>query len=267
MSNATEQLEQIEGWLVKIADAVDLARKSELFQEMIDVNKRFKNYSFRNLILILMQRRNATRVAGYRTWLSLGRQVKKGEHGIRILAPRIVKDKNDDSKDRMFFVTVSVFDISQTEGEPLPEVEWKATEVKAELNERLIKFAQSRGIVVEFTDIAGSAEGLSYGGRIELRTGTGTSTFIHELAHELLHQNDDAKATTSKAQRELQAEATAYIVAQIYGIDTEYTAANYLATWTSDGKAILKSLQPISTAVQAIVKGIEGQSADVESAD
>ena len=97
---------------------------SEGWQRFAEVRGSFHRYSFGNCMLIAMQRPDATRVAGFHKWQDLGRQVRKGEHGIRILAPHTYKgtDDNGEEETRVYFRAVSVFDLSQTDGEPLPEI-------------------------------------------------------------------------------------------------------------------------------------------------
>src|SRR5690242_4478341 len=114
----------------RLAAAVEAMADSETFGAWLRARSAFHDYSFNNTLLIVSQRPDATQVAGYRTWQKLGRQVRKGEHGIRILAPCVVKRETDEGEERsaMFFRTVSVFDVSQTDGEPLPELEYRSLE-------------------------------------------------------------------------------------------------------------------------------------------
>src|SRR6266446_241270 len=109
----------------RLAEAVEKLADSDTFAAWLRARGAFHDYSFNNTLLIVSQRPDATQVAGYKTWQKLGRQVRKGEHGIRILAPCVVKRETDSGEETrsMFFRTVSVFDVSQTDGEPLPELE------------------------------------------------------------------------------------------------------------------------------------------------
>src|SRR5438034_10369906 len=119
----------------RLAEAVGRMADSETFAAWLRARAAFHDYSFANVCLIVSQRPDATRVAGYKTWQKLGRQVRKGEHGIRILAPCRVKvaeaDQHADKRDAyrvVGFRCVSVFDVAQTEGEPLPELEYRPLE-------------------------------------------------------------------------------------------------------------------------------------------
>ncbi len=117
-----------------LAKAVDEVRASETFKAYLDVQARFHRYSWHNSMLILSQRPDASQVAGYRAWQKLGRQVTKGERGIMIFAPCPFKKERDngDTETGMFFRAVHVFDVSQTEGEPLPEVDVPTVDVAAD---------------------------------------------------------------------------------------------------------------------------------------
>src|SRR5713226_9007265 len=108
----------------RLAEAVARMADSETFGAWLRARAAFHDYSFGNVCLIVSQRPDATQVAGYKTWQRLGRQVRKGEHGIRILAPCVVKRETNTGEEAraMFFRTVSVFDVAQTDGEPLPEL-------------------------------------------------------------------------------------------------------------------------------------------------
>src|SRR5438876_3278169 len=114
----------------RLAEAVERMADSETFAAWLRARAAFHDYSFANVCLIISQRPDASRVAGYKTWQRLGRQVRKGEHGIRILAPCVVKRQTDQREEEpaRFFRAVSVFDVAQTDGEPLPELEYRSLE-------------------------------------------------------------------------------------------------------------------------------------------
>ena len=121
--------ERIDESVETLAKAVDDVRASEAFQRYLDVQARFHSYSWHNCMLIAMQCPDASRVAGYRTWQKLGRQVKRGEHGIMIFAPRTFKrevetaDGETEERDGIYFRPVHVFDVGQTDGDELPSVD------------------------------------------------------------------------------------------------------------------------------------------------
>ena len=124
-AKAKELRKRIDDSLDTLAKAVDDVRASEAFKAYLAVQARFHRYSWHNSMLICMQRPDATHVAGYRTWQSLGRQVNKGEHGIMIFAPCPWKRENDkgETEEGMFFRAVHVFDVAQTDGKELPNVD------------------------------------------------------------------------------------------------------------------------------------------------
>ena len=188
---------------------------------------RFHNYSFGNILEIARQKPDATRVAGMYAWNQLGRNVIKGQKAIRILAPMIGTRKKKDieaNKDNtagdkkpvlVGFRTAFVFDVSQTEGEPLPDFSARVQGEVGDYRNRLIEFVMAQGIGLAFDPSIAPALGMSYGGRISLLPGMAAaeefSTLVHELAHELLHKAERRIATT-KTVRETEAEAVAFVV-------------------------------------------------------
>jgi antirestriction protein ArdC len=159
---------------------------------------RFHNYSFGNILEIARQKPSATRVAGLYAWNQLGRKVKKGERGIRILAPMIgIRRKKDSEAEKdirtqnqgvlVGFRSAYVFDVSQTEGKELPELSARVTGNVGEYRERLVDFVISQGISLEWKGSIAPALGLSYGGKIAILPGQSApeefSTIVHELAH------------------------------------------------------------------------------------
>jgi len=153
--------------------------KSEALLSYLGTMARFHHYSFGNVLLIASARPDATRVAGYRTWQQLGRQVKQGEKGILIFAPMLLKKRADEaprqptnaeeSERVLRFRVVYVFDVSQTEGEPLPE-HARVNGDPAGYAFRLKDFAAQSGIAIEYSEHS-SADGSSRGGQVVLRQG------------------------------------------------------------------------------------------------
>jgi antirestriction protein ArdC len=203
---------------------------------------KFHNYSFGNILEIARQKPDATRVAGLYAWNQLGRNVRKGEHGIRILAPVIgIRRKKDSEAEKdirtqnqgvlVGFRSAYVFDVSQTDGKELPELSNKVSGVVGERRERLIDFTIAQGIQLEFKESIAPALGVSYGGKIVLLPGQSTaeefSTLVHELAHEMLHKAERRTATT-KVVRETEAEAIAFVVGQTIGLNTGRASADYV---------------------------------------
>jgi hypothetical protein len=191
--NTSQELsERIKGHVEELANATDAARLSAVIQNYLKAASIFHQYSFNNILLINFAYPCATRVAGFQAWRKLNRWVRKGESGIPILAPILVKEKTEGEEGRSFlkgFKVVYVFDISQTDGDPLPEEpEWKSPERSVELQYRLMTFARKKGILVTVKRLAGDIQGVSKGGAIDIAPDAGTSTLLHELAHELLHR-------------------------------------------------------------------------------
>lgn len=258
-ANAQQLQTKIKVYIDELARETDLARKSEVMQKYLDFVSKFHQYSANNIWLILMTRPDATYVAGYQSWKKLNRWVRKGEKGIPIFAPLIHKDDPDtDNSPRKLsgFRIVFVFDVSQTEGEPLPPVpNWKSPEKNAELNEKLMEFAQSRGIEITFKNLPGDIQGISKGKVIEVDNDAGTKTMIHEIAHELMHRGDDCPR--GQAIRELQAEATAFVVAKHFGIQG-LNSSNYLALFNIDSTNICKNNVDIQKTASTIINFIKG---------
>jgi hypothetical protein len=258
-----------------ILEAELQAGKSETLMKFLTTMSQFHNYSFNNLMLIAMQNPDATHIAGFQAWKQLGRHVMKGEHGIRILAPIIMKRKTEDGEgstseqsadaeqpQKMIvgFKVVSVFDISQTDGEPLPDI----GTVKGDPGENLSRIEElirSKGIELGYEKLHGP-EGVSQGGKILVELDLGPAkTFAvlaHELAHEMLHKGDKREETT-KSQRELEAEAVAFVVCHAVGIESIHHAADYIQLYNGDVEALGKSLDAIRKTSAEIIGNILGQ--------
>lgn len=263
---------QIEQQVEQLAQLTDQARISAEMQRYMRTMATFHRYSLSNQLLILYARPDATQVAGYKTWQKLGRQVQRGEKGIPIVVPRPYrKETNNETtgeteiREGITFGVGHVFDIAQTAGEPLPAApEWtNQGAAGAPLADALQAYATTLGIAVNTAELAGNTQGESRGGEIALRadlTPTGrAATLAHELAHEVLHQTArrTGAAVPDRATRELEAEATAYVICQHFGLETN--APNYLALWQSEGKALRARLERISGAARQIIIGIEGE--------
>ncbi len=258
----------IDDRLEQLAKAVDDVRASELFKQYLDVQARFHKYSWHNTMLIATQKPDAERVAGFKTWQTMGRHVRKGERGIMIFAPRPWKhtdtddDGNDTERQGVSFRPVHVFDISQTDGDPLPEVEVPDVETAADtLLASLERVASKRGIAINYTSLDAGFYGVSKGGTIDIATGHATGqqakTLAHELAHEALHKGKENRQGLTRTVAELEAESVAYVVASHFGLDTEVRASQYIALWDGDAKALRESLDRISTTARAIIDDVD----------
>ena len=236
-------------------------QSSDDFKQWLKVASRFHTYSVNNQLLILFQFPNATRVAGYRTWQSLGRQVKKGAKGISILAPRpferIIKDEANGTEEiakGISFKTVSVFDISQTEGEALPKMtpDQLQGQEGEELYIKLDELAEAESLKVTHYDLQGGGDDsrTDYNGyylpgsKLIFVKRASTSQMVKTLAHELGHYFDAGREASPRDERETVAEAVAFIVTAYYGIDTTAYTFPYVAGWAAkrEGAEIIKAV-------------------------
>jgi len=242
--------------LERLAATLEVGQ-SEALKNYLSAMGRFHRYSWGNVLLIASQRPGATHVAGYHTWHDLGRFVKKGEKGIMIFAPVLVKQRDpseavdQSKKNDVFrltgFRTAYVFDVEQTEGRPLPQFA-ETTGDPRDFMEKLKSFVAKEGISLEYDKTIAPALGRSSGGRIRLVPGLSPaeefSVLSHELAHEMLHHRKDS-APQPKLVRETQAEAVAFVVCRGIGLETNTAAADYIALYNGDKKTLADSLSVI----------------------
>lgn len=295
-SRKDEMNTEIEGWIEALGDEVEAAEADEAFQEWLDVMSKFHTYSVNNQLLILFQKPDATRVAGFNTWRNeFDRYVQKGESAIWIWAPITAKKcpecgnsesyckrsdcdgtdvpKGEWKKGIVGFRPVPVFDISQTEGEPLPEVDMAATGDASDLYPAVEAAASEKGYDYELVDedewTRGTARGVcyttSYPPRIEVlkreNKADQARTAIHEFAHAELHVRADMaedEEDEEKSKVEVEAEAVAYVVAQHFGLDASGSAF-YVARWQGEGEDTLNErLNRIQKAAKDLIETIEG---------
>lgn len=231
---------------------------------------KFHNYSLGNQLLIAWQRPTASRIAGFNTWKRMGRFVKKGEKGIAILAPMKFKGHAKESEDNteeaqvyMRFRTATVFDVSQTDGQPLPELGTTEGDPGPYL-ERLKAFIASRNTTLEYTDAIRPALGTSSVGMIRIALGLTPSeefaVLSHELAHDILHHGSDRPASLTV--RETEAEATAFAVCHHVGLDTGTASHDYIALYNGDKQAFTASLTTIRNTAASIIAALEAPPAE-----
>ncbi len=272
---AKELRASIDSQLDTLARAVDEVRASEMFQDFLKFQARFHSYSWHNSWLILLQRPTAARVAGFKTWQSMGRQVRKGERGIMIFAPRPwTKEKEDgETESGIFFRPVYVFDVAQTGGEALPEVDCPNIVADASgLLSRLERVTLQRGLTLQ-TDNTVDFGYATSAGVIALNdthaTGQRAKTLAHELAHAAMHFDKSVRAELNidRNKAELEAESVAYVVCTHFGLDCAVRCSRYIAIWQGDSKALKASLERIATTARAIIDEVEAMdSAAGESA-
>ena len=246
--------------------------QSETLLRYLSMLSRFHRYSFGNCMLIAMQRPEATLVAGFRRWKKLGRYVRKGEQGIAILAPlvyraKVSEENGDDVQEEKLkrltsvcgFRVVYVFDVSQTDGDALPEFA-AITGDPGEKLSRLEEIVRAKGIELSYAPIPGGAEGLSEGGKITVVPTLGPaetfSVLAHEAAHELLHRTARRKETT-KTVRETEAEAVAYVVCRASGLDCSTRCSDYIQLYQGDRETLQESLDHIQRVSSAILTELE----------
>lgn len=273
----------------KLEKGVQEVFDSEQFQNLLDTMVKFPHYSVNNNILIMMQKSDATLVQSYTGWKKMGRFVKKGEKGIRILAPapfklekeqekldeagKVILDKDGEAvKEKVeinltAFKPVSTFDISQTEGEPLPSIGVDELTGSVEGYQTLFEAIKSASPVpIGFEDIKSGTKGYFHveDNRITINNGMSeiqnVKTAIHEVAHAKLHNAEAQKDNKlSKNSKEVEAESVAYTVCQHYGIDTSDYSFAYVATW-SQGKEtpeLKESLNTIREAASNLITKID----------
>jgi len=274
--NPTQQLiKQAVEYLIQQLEA----GKSETLTAYLNAMAQFHSYSFGNILQIARQKPDATRVAGFGKWKELGRFVKRGEKGIQILAPMIGyrRRKNDaeqeptqlnanqDAKPAPMLIgfrAVYVFDISQTEGADLPELEHAITGEVGAYHDRLLDFLTRQNIALEFNENIAPALGVSYGGKIALLPGQSKAeeftTLVHETAHELLHKAERRTITTQTV-RETEAEAVAFIVGQAVGLELGTSSADYIQLYHGNAALLAESLEVIQRTSAVILAALRSE--------
>ena len=268
---------------------------SDSYCNYLRTMSKFHNYSFNNTLLIAMQKPDATLVAGYKAWQkNFERHVNKGEKAIRILAPAPYKikeerDKIDPVTQELLldkdgnpqkeeveitipaFRAVSVFDVAQTDGKPIPELAAKELLSDVEGYQDMIRAVEAISPVpIELEEIAGDSKGYydREAKRIAVQENMSESqtlkTMIHEVAHSKLHSKEveqDEQMKKDRNTKEVEAESIAYTVCQHFGIDTSDYSFGYIAGWSSgrDTKELRSSMDTIRRTASELITGIEEQ--------
>lgn len=232
--------------------------KSDSLQAFINGMARFHSYSFGNLMMILAQKPDARRVAGLRTWNQLGRYVRKGEKGIAIFAPMTFKAKEESRTEeteatRIGFRVVHVFDVSQTDGEPLPEPVSVSGDVSTHLHS-LKRVVDKRGLRLEYADDLGGAMGSYSKGTIKLASGLSAAEEFSVLAHELAHSAMHAvRNGLSRDRAELEAEAVACVLCGYAGLSSGTAHSDYIQLYHGGKDALLESLDVIQATASELI--------------
>lgn len=266
---------EVQELLSKLEAGVESVRSSEGWAKWLQFQAALYRYSWNNTLLILAQCPGASVVMGYRAWQEQGRQVKKGERGIRILAPSFRKvedpETGEETKKLVYFRTVSVFDLGQTEGDEVPAPCQKLEGGDEELYERLRAYSEHRRVPVRLEAIPGSANGYydCIGKFIAIEKTNSpaqrTKTLAHEIAHSILH-SDLSRDEQSREDRELEAESTAFVVCAHFGLDTSGYSFGYVANWKGEGakEGLKKSAKRIADTAKKIIEALEGASEEAE---
>ena len=259
--------------LERLDESIDQVQSSSEFKEVLKTFSQFHNYSFQNSLLIKMQCPEATFVSGYKQWQDkFNRNVKKGEKGIAILAPFTAKKKVIESKEvqvgntikeeevertvrQTYFRPVYVFDVSQTEGEPLPELDLSVADSDRDLLTPLLDFARSEGITVEFKSLPDKHYGYTVDDRVVVNSSSSNteqaSILVHELAHIFLHsRKGSVDRRLTKEILEMEAESVTYVVMDYFGV--EIKSDKYLALY-KESYDLSKSLERIKRVSSTII--------------
>ena len=302
MAESKTEKQKVQEITEKLEQGIKELFESEKYKTYLNTMSKFHNYSFNNTMLIAMQKPDATLVAGFKAWQkNFDRHVKKGEKGIRILAPAPYKIKEEQEKldpvtgEIMLdkngmpvteeveikipaFRVVPVFDVSQTDGKELPDIGVNELSGSVEDYEDFMQaLTEVSPVPITYEDIEGEAKGYFHttDHRIAIQEGMSQSqtvkTAIHEVAHAKLHdreRNQDIDAVLDKDRntKEVEAESVAYTVCQHFGIDTSDYSFGYIAGWSSDRdmKELKSSLDTIRKTASELITGIEDRLTELQ---
>lgn len=295
MAESKTEKQKVQEITEKLEQGIKELFESEKYKTYLNTMSKFHNYSFNNTMLIAMQKPDATLVAGFKAWQkNFDRHVKKGEKGIRILAPAPYKikeerDKIDPVTQELLldkdgnpqkeeveitipaFRAVSVFDVAQTDGKPIPELAAKELLSDVEGYQDMIRAVEAISPVpIELEEIAGDSKGYydREAKRIAVQEnmseGQTLKTMIHEVAHSKLHSKEveqDEQMKKDRNTKEVEAESIAYTVCQHFGVDTSDYSFGYIAGWSSgrDTKELRASMDTIRRTASELITGIEEQ--------
>jgi antirestriction protein ArdC len=258
----SDEIKQITQQATERLVAALQAGRSDTLTQYLRAIGHFHRYSLGNVLLIASQRPTASYVAGFHTWRKLGRFVKKGEKGIVVLAPVLERKETEGEppcSSVVGFRAAYVYDVSQTAGRELPEIGTVRGD-PGSYHQQLLRFAAGHSVAVEYSEQIAPARGVSHGGRITLLPGQSRaeefSTLVHELGHELLHRGD-RRAATSKAVRETEAEAVAFVVCHTLGLDAGSAAKDYIQLWNGTAGVLLESLTEVQSVAAQILRALD----------
>ena len=260
--------ERVTAALTTLEQGIDGILDSDSFADYLATMARFHHYSAGNVLLIRLQKPEATQVAGYQRWKRLGRFVKLGEKGIKILVPhrrkRTDEETDEDEVIVRSFGLGTVFDISQTDGKPLPEPPIareirESSDSGVALFGHLMRFVEGAGVRVEREDLS-RAHGYyaPHERRIVLGSHLAGDQRVKTLAHEAAHYVADHRGWTGREDAETVAESVAFVVLNHYGIDASGYSFAYVANWAQDRAVVKRNLDAIQRTAHALISGIEG---------
>jgi len=273
---------KIDEVLKRLKEGVDDIQQSDNFRKFLLTMAKFHDYSIGNLILIMLQKPNATRVAGFSTWKDLGRWVTKGEKGIAILAPcmppkgakpakseKTEAEEGETEEERehegmrpLYFKVVHVFDVGQTEGKQLPEFEVPVLtgETNEELFSSAIRLAESQGVDVSFEPRPQQdpeIKGMYFGKSIWVKSDESRAQQLKTLIHEVAHYYSENVFRIPRADAETIAESVAFTVGAHHGFDTGTRSFPYVALWSKDKKVLEANLGAIRKVSAKIIDALE----------
>ena len=296
-NNIEKQLKEISE---RLEQGVKEIFTSERYTEYLNTMSKFHNYSFNNTLLITMQKPEATLVAGYQAWQKkFNRHVKRGEKGIQIIAPAPIREKQeiekidpvtkepvigDDGQPETEIVEMviprfrvtTVFDVSQTEGEPIAELEVPELTGSVQFYDTFMQALQNISPVpIRMMNVEGDAKGYYHQTekyiaiKEDMSNVQTMKTGVHEVSHALLHDREvmDAEGVLKdQTTKEVEAESIAYIVCNHFGLDTSEYSFTYIASWceSRDMKALKASMDTIRKTSAEIIGNIEEQMHELE---
>jgi len=263
---------KIDAVLRQLKDGVEGIQNSEQFRLFLETMAKFHEYSLGNQILIALQKPDATRVAGFNTWKNLGRWVKKGATGIAILAPvmppKPKKEEREGEEEDLplspvYFKVVHVFDVSQTEGKPLPEFEVPSLtgEANEELFTKALTLAKAQGIEVSFEEMLHqdpSVKGFFSGKKIWVKGDEPRAQQLKTLLHEMAHYYSEGVFRIPRRDAETIAESAAFAVGAHFGFDSGVRSFPYVAIWSQDPKVLKANLSSVRKVTSVMLEGLEG---------
>jgi hypothetical protein len=255
---------EAQGLLNQLHAGVEAMVSGEDWRRLLELSSRLHHYSFGNTLLIAMQCPDASMVAGYKRWQDLGRQVRKGERSIRILAPVVVKRETEDNDEPARVVVgfrgAAVFDIGQTDGPDLPTGPMLLEgEAPAGLLARVVELIEAQGYRFERGD-CGRTNGFTDPGRklVQVRADVSDAqaakTALHELAHVLMHAGASFEC---RGVREIEAESVAFVVAGKAGLSTDSYSFGYVVGWSGgDSKLVTSTGDAVLRVAERIIQGL-----------